>query len=337
MIKSTFKLLEYLNNDKSKRETSVVHSYVMSILKLGSKEDANFLLDSFLKNTADFDHLHLISLFKKFGDVSFAEKIFNAVIVQNKLSEDADPSILNLIGQLKYNPIKDILFQYSFSKDYSDYTLQTYSTLGLLNFDCSEYIDEIKININSCLNKNLFPEFIPALVCKLPEKAKVLDQLYELGNNYASTDCNAGIILGFSLCGEQGKEYFKKALYNPNWETYSSSTGTLKFTYEGMKNLKISFTELYTDIKQIQDKTELKYALNVLFSLFSKRILDYEDEKIDSFKTLYKLFYCREDPNDSNNLIDLADKVGEEEEAYKYRNMFENKMTEEFIIENFSS
>src|SRR5690606_33777656 len=131
----------------------------------------------------DLDHMHLISLFKKFGDVNFAEKIFNAVIVKNKLREDADPSILNLIGQLKYNPIKEILFQYSFSKDYSDYTLQTYSILGLLNFDCSEYVDEIKIKINSCLNKNLFPEFIPALVCKLPEKAKVLDQLYELGNN----------------------------------------------------------------------------------------------------------------------------------------------------------
>ncbi|MEO6683581.1 MAG: hypothetical protein ABIN48_12235 [Ginsengibacter sp.] len=308
----------------------------MSILKLGSKEDAKLLLGSFLKNPTDFDHTCLLSLFKKFGDLDFAERIFNSVIVENRLIEDADPSILNLLGQLKYEPIKEILFQYVFSKNNPDYTLQTYSVLGLLHFDCSEYVDEIKLNINSCFNKNLFPEFIPALVCKLPDNDQVLEQLYLLGDNYASTDCNAGIILGFSLCGEQGKKYFKKALYNPNWETHSGSTGTLKFTYEAMKNLNISFSELYTDIKQISDLAELKYALYVLFSLFSKRVGDYEDENMDRFKSLYQIFYSWENPNKSNNLIDLAEKVNEVEEAYKYENLFESKMTEEFIIENCS-
>jgi hypothetical protein len=62
------------------------------------------------------------------------------------------------------------------------------------------------------LNQNIFPEFLPALICKLPEKEIELEQLYQWGEKFASTDCNAGIILGFSLCGDEGKIYFKKAL-----------------------------------------------------------------------------------------------------------------------------
>jgi hypothetical protein len=334
MIKSTIELKGYLQTNKNKRQTSIIDSYVKSILKLGSKEDAELLLNSYLENPFDFDHSYLLSLFKKFGDRDFAERIFNSVIVQNKLIENADPAILQLIGQLKYEPIKNILFQYGFSKVPTDHSLQTYSLLGLLNFDCGEYVEEITEHIQSCFNKNLFPEFIPALVCKLPDKASILDQLYELGDQYASTDCNAGIILGFSLCGEEGKKYFKKAIFNSNWETYSGSTGTLRFTYEAMKNLNITFSELYTDIKQMPDITKLEYALNVLFSLFSKRLIDYEDENIDSFRTLYKTFYRWEDPNNSNNLIDLANKVGKEDNAYHYEDIFEIKMTEEIIIEN---
>lgn len=41
MIQSTKKLIEYLKNDKDNRESSIVHSYVNSILKLGEKNDAS--------------------------------------------------------------------------------------------------------------------------------------------------------------------------------------------------------------------------------------------------------------------------------------------------------
>ncbi|MES2380982.1 MAG: hypothetical protein V4538_08070 [Bacteroidota bacterium] len=337
MIKSTAELIEYLKVDKDKRETSLVQSYVEAIFKLGSKEDASLLLDSYLKQHFDFAHSYLLILFRKFGDKTFADKIFNIVIADEKLNENADPDILTLLAELNYEPIKKILFNYAFSNIESDYQFQKASILGLLNYDCNEYKDTIKANIENCLNKNLFPEFIPALVCKLSDKKQMLEKLYESGDKIASTDCNAGIILGFSLCGEEGKKYFKKALFNPNWETYSGSTGTVRFTYEGLKNLNIKFSELYNEIKQLKEKREISYALQVLFSLFDCRISDYENDDFENFKTLYKTFFSWENPDSSNNLIDMARLIEMESKAYEYQKIFELKMTEEIIIENYSS
>lgn len=276
-------------------------------------------------------------MFKKFGDVELAEKIFNTVVVDNKLNEETNPKILNLLGDLKYEPIKSILFQYGFSQDDHDYHLQSSALRGLINFDCHDYVEEIRANIHACYNKSLFPEFMPALVCKLTDKKNELEQLYEQGNTVASTDCNGGKILGFSLCGEEGKIHFKKALFNPNWETFSVSTGTVGFTYEAMKNLDISFAELNSDVKQLHDKSELEYALRVLFSLFEMRILDYEDEKMDCFRALYGIFYSWENPEYSNNFIDMAKQVNKESEAYQYMRIFETRMTEEILISNFQS
>jgi hypothetical protein len=337
MIKSTTELIEYLKIDKSQRETSPVQSYVEAILKLGSKEDASLLLDSYLKHPFNFDHRYLLALFRKFGDRTFAEKLFNIVIADNKLNANADPDTLTLLAELHYEPIKQILFSYAFSNMEADHHLHKSSVLGLLNFDCTEYKDTIKTHIEACLNKNLFPEFIPALVCKLSDPKQVLKQLYESGDKIASTDCNAGIILGFSLCGEEGKKYFRKALFNPNWETYSGSTGTLGFTYAGLKNLDITFSELYDEIKQMKETNEITYALQVLFSLFDCRISDYENEHFENFKTLYKTFFSYESHVASNNLIDMARLGGMDREAYEYQEIFKLKITEEIIIENFSS
>ena len=87
--------------------------------------------------------------------------------------------------------------------------------------------------------------------------------------------------------------------------------------------MKISFSELYGDIKEIQNTNELGYALKVLFGLFEWRITDYEDDNMEDFRTLYKTFYGLENPNQSNNLIDLSRSVEKESEAYHYQKLFE--------------
>lgn len=258
-------------------------------------------------------------------------------MVDGKLNENADPILLNLLGNLKYEPVKEILFNYAFSNIESDYHLQTQSILGLLNFECAEYLDIIKTNIENCLNKNLFPEFVPALVCKLSDRTEILEQLYITGDSIASTDCNAGIILGFSLCGDDGKKHFKKALFNPNWETYSSSTGTVGYTYDGLNNLKISFSELYEEIKNLRDEKEISYSLDVFFSLLDIRIRDYEIQSNETFNDLYLNLFSWETSNNSNNLINLARIVELENRAHEYKRKIELKMTEEIIIQNYSS
>src|SRR5690606_32899393 len=186
MLKSTTKLLEYLKLDEKERVTALVQSCIESILKLGSKEDARALLDCYLAHPSDFDPNYLIPLFRKYGDSTFAERIFRVVISNNKLVDGVDPMILTLLGELRYEPVENILLDYAFPKTGTDYYLHKSAVLGLLNFDCTEFTDTIKTNIDNCLNKNLFPEFTPALVCKLPSREQTLKDLYELGDKYAS-------------------------------------------------------------------------------------------------------------------------------------------------------
>ncbi len=207
-------------------------SLVNSIVKCGYKSDADAILNQYLTNPNDFHYTYLIPVFKKFEDHSIAEQIFNVSIKQNKLSENDRPEILELLGQLKFTPIKQILADYIFGGSNTDYYISKYAILGLLNFNCSEYQKQIEIEIERCYGKNLFSEFVPALVCKLKDRNSILEKLYELGDKFASTDCNAGIVLGFSLCGEQGRRYFKKVLFSRNWEIYSFETGTIQYAYQ---------------------------------------------------------------------------------------------------------
>jgi hypothetical protein len=335
MLKTTLQLKSYLNSDNSKRDGIIIDSLANTILKCGTKKDALFLLENYLENPFDFDHRYLLKIFRKFGDVLFAEKIFMAVIKDNKLDEDADPEIMELIGDLKYEPVKKILAYYLFEQMESDYYFQAHAARGLLNFDCKEYQQQIKDAIKRCYNKNLFPEFIPALICKLSDRNSYLEPLYELGNEFASTDCNGGILLGFSLCKEEGEHYFRKALFNPNWEILSGGTGSIYFAYQGLKNLNIPFTDLYLEIRKINTKNELEYALQVLFSLFDQRVKDYDDKKTDSFMSLYTTFYSRESLSEKNNLFDLAEQTGKTREVYEFERLFELKLTEEIMMTNY--
>jgi hypothetical protein len=335
MLKTTNELIEYLKLDKSRREVSIICSLVNSIVKCGDKTDADAVLTQYLTNPYDFKYSYLLPIFKTFGDHSIAEQIFNISIYQNKLNENANPEILEVLGYLKYAPIKQILAYYVFESRDAEYYITKHSVLGLLNFNCDEYQNCIEIEIDKCYGKNLFPEFVPALVCKLENKNSILENLYKLGSEIASTDCNAGIILGFSLCGEEGKDYFRRVLFDRNWETSSTGTGTIHFTYQGLKNLDITFKELYFEIKTISDKVDLEYCLDVYFALLKKRIDDIETNKKEPFGEIYTTLFKWK--NEKYNIIDLAESVDKVEEAYEIEKLIELKLNEEAILKNYIS
>jgi hypothetical protein len=335
MLRTTYELIEYLKLDESDRELTIICSLVNSLVKCGDKSDAIALLHQYLTNSNDFHYSYLMPVFKKLGDPSVAEQIFNASICNNTLIENTNPEILEVLGQLKYKPIKHILADYIFEDRERDYYISKYSILGLMNFDCSDYQNKIEIEIEKCYGKNLFPEFIPALVCKLKDRNSILEKLYELGSEFASTDCNAGIILGFSLCGEQGRHYFLKVLYDQNWETHSSGTGTIHYAYQGLKNLDITFKELYQEIKLISDNEKTKYCLSVFFALLNKRIDDIEINKKEPFADLYTTLFKWKNNSESDNIIDIAKSVDKIEEAYEIEKLIELKMNEEAILKNY--
>ncbi|WP_439506182.1 hypothetical protein [Sediminibacterium sp.] len=276
-------------------------------------------------------------IIKYLGDDTHAEQIFNATIKFDKLEDSAAPEIFELLGFLKYAPVKPILVDYIFKTAVTDYYSTKYAVLGLLHFDCSEYQDIIKTTIADCYGKNLFPEFIPTLVAKLDNPSDILEKLYELGNDYASTDCNAGIVLGFSLCGNQGRDYFKRMLFNPNWETNSTGTGTVYFAYRGLQNLGITFKDLYIQIKLISDKEQLKYSLSVFFALLNAKIDDIEMNKGELFSDLYTMLFKRQNDTLSDNLMELASTVEKQDDVYELQGRLEMKMKEEAILKNFKT
>ncbi len=243
--------------------------------------------------------------------------------------------ILETLGSLKYEPLKPILAEYLFKNKENDYYTSKYAALGLLHFDCSEFQYEIQNEIEKFYGQNLFPEFFPALVCKLDNNEEILENLYNLGNEDASTDCNAGIILGFSLCGDLGSNYFQIALFNPNWEAGYSSTGTLHFTYQGLKYLNISFKELFQEVKNRESENEQSYALQTFLELLGKRIEDVETNPQESLVNLYNLFFSRTSENVVITLNELSEKFDKTEQVDELQKLIELKMEEEIILKNY--
>ncbi|MGH1519842.1 hypothetical protein [Chryseobacterium sp. JK1] len=334
MLKTTYELIEYLKSDTLERESAIICSLVNSIIKCGDKSDADEILNQYLVHPFDFDNRYLFPIFKAFGDRSIAEQIFNISIHNNKLVEDADPEILEVVSYLQYGPMKPILADYIFgNSENSDYYLSKCAALGLLHFDCSEYQKDIETEIEKCYGKNIFPEFVPALVAKLKNPRTILEKLFELGNQLASTDCNAGIVLGFSLCGEQGETYFRKVLFDRSWDVNSTATGTIYFAYEGLKNLGITFRELYNEIKKISDKENLEYCLDVFFALLERKFDDIKTDPEESFTEIYKVLFQWK--NESDNIIHLAQAVNKEQEVYHLKKLIEIKMNEEYLLKNY--
>lgn len=334
MLNSTKEFIRYLSGDKSSQDSTVINAYVHVIVHFGSVDDAHHLLPVFLSEPFSFHHNLLLPVFQKFGDLQAAASLFNACIVSNKLHESALPEVLEVLGDLKYAPVRPILIHYALDPE-TDYYISKYAVAGLLNFDCSDIQDRILSSIEACYEKHLFPEFVPSLVCKLDNRVPVLEKLYELGNKgIPSTDCIGGIIQAFSLCGKEGEPYFRKILFDPYWEAISSGTGNVWATYEGMRRLNISFKELYAAVRECHEPAETSYALDVLLSLLEIKVTENGAIRTgtESFMQIYESLYKWKHENESDNIITIANTFGKEDDAHKIEVLLRSRIQEEIIL-----
>ena len=326
MRKATQRLVEYLALDKSSRHVDVVKGLANVVLRCGDKADADILVGSYLSNLRDFHFSYLLGVFKKFGDYEIAERLFNGCIVDGRLGENSDGEILEVFGHLNFEPIKPVLIYYAFNDADADYYVVRSAILGLLHFDCADIESLIQAEIEKCYGKNLFSEFVPALVSKLSERTEILEKLYELGSTTASTDCNAGIVLAFSLCGAEGEAYFRKILFDPLWETGASATGTVYFTFDGMVNLGITFRELYQEIRLMEDSEQKEYALCVFTALLEVLSYQVEYKGNGSFKEIFVTLFKWKNANESDNLEHLVSKSGLKDDVHRIMKLLELRM-----------
>lgn len=336
MLNCTKDVISYLNSDASLPDITLIDVCVHAIVHIGSADDVRHLLPVFLSEPFSYHHNLLLPVFQKFGDHQTAEALFNACIVSNKLHEAALPEVLQVLGSLNYEPVRTILIHYALDPG-TDYYTAKYAVAGLLNFDCSDIQDRILSSIEACYGKHLFPEFVPALACKLNNSLPVLEKLYELGSRgIPSTDCIGGFIQAFSLCGREGEPYFRKILFDPDWEAVNTGTGNAWLSYEGMQRLNIGFKELYAAVRECQEPAEKAYALEVLLSLLEIKMTRHGALKTgtESFIQIHEALYKWKNENESDNLISLAGAFGKEDDARKIETLLSLRMQEEMILNN---
>lgn len=319
VLPATFELLKEI---AGKADFRMINAFKNVVLSFGSKADAEELLKHFLQNPTDPYAGDLLEVVGKWGDSSQAERIFSFSISDGRLNDNFPEAVFEILGQLIYQPVKPVLAHYAFN--FTEYYLNKAAVFGLLHFDCKEYREEIRNSIVNVLDKNLFPEYLPALICKLQDRRELLEQLYRSGATVISTDCNAGIFLGFSLCGEEGRSYFKYALFDPNWEAFYNAAATI---LQGMAHLKISFEELIREAGEVRDEKQLQYYMLVIISLLEVKA-DSHEPIGENFEKLYRDLIA------TDLLTTLSEKAGQLHDAETIEKLLILRMEEEILLKS---
>lgn len=312
MLLATKYLLELYKNDRNhERKAELKKVYAQAIAQYGSYEDVEVLLPAFLEAAEQRDEL--IEPLMVLGNVSTAKNLFKACFKKEQLRSGIPEDILHCLGYLGYLPAQSLLFEYAKSEDYY---LSKAACMGLLNLPCDGLERKIEKEIKKCYGKHLFPEFIPALAIKTKNDS-ILHELFQLGQTTTSTDCNSGIILGIALYGEKGFDWFKKIIWNPDWDAVNSSTGSRLSLYIGTQYLGIRLVELYLELKQRHasnpiSELQYKHDFNVIKSLLDLQIvrprigLRFVSELNESYTQLYTHLFTWSDPNHDDSIIGLA-------------------------------
>ncbi len=195
-----------------------VRAAVRAIRRAGGPADAAALLPVLLDDPAGGNAL--LPVLACHGDLSTAEALLGV--------HDRNPEVLHAVGFLGLEAAGVLLWEYVLS---GDWDAQCAAVLGLVHLRC-EGID-VGAELRRHEGRGLFPELLPALAGKTGDPGWA-QRLLDWGTTRASTDCNGGLLLGLALLGDAGREAFDLALWSPTWETWSASTGTVRWALRGV-------------------------------------------------------------------------------------------------------
>ncbi len=337
MLATTADLITYLQQEENRPNFIVIRSMVHSILCCGSSADAEALLPHFLSRPDDLNYSALLPVLMQHGNSKVAETLYHSSTESQRLKPGVDEMVLQVLGALQYEPCRPMLVYYALEQEPYDYYLNMHAVLGLLYMNVSDLTPAIQNSIENCYGQSLFPEYVPALVGKLPQtlQQSILPKLFELGETTASTDCLGGIVLGFSLCGAVGEAYFWKAFFTPHWEMGMTGTGLRQNTFTALNNLQISFQQLYQKVKTLE-KTLQPYGLEMLLAMLAQKVEEpLHLNSSESITDIYTTLFGWKSSEESNNLSNLADRLNKREEADRIENLLELKMREEMMLKNF--
>ncbi|MBA4494344.1 hypothetical protein ACFO25_05330 [Paenactinomyces guangxiensis] len=305
----------------------------------GEVEDAEALLDLYLEKPDGMYGIELLEVIQQIGNLHTAQRLFKHAVEGKRVRRGYYGNIFNCLAYLGYKPVESILYHLLEQED----ELDVDQCLALLHFPCTGYEKRIRRKILQYKDKNLFPEFLPILACRVPDP-DLPDILYEWGTKWASPDCNGGLILGLSLYGEQERERFKKILWDRRWEAHGRSTGSIYWTILGMQYLGMTFDELYEDIRKAQETgcnpEDLDYRVWVLEELLEFRIttatpppLRFVQPFLETYEDLYDMFFDYSNDHYEHSIIEWVDRNVEDKEYLDFRGLKKlllSRMEQEF-------
>ncbi|GIP24487.1 hypothetical protein [Paenibacillus sp. J22TS3] len=303
MIPNTEKLIQLLKSGQ-KTDASVLASYCRITSKYGDREDAAALFQMFTEHASDYKYTLLLDPVMRCGDLALAEEIDRFCFEQGQLKEGMPDEVLHVMGYMGYEKYIDYMVDCIVADEWH---LCTSACLGLLHLPCESHGERLANALDKVYGQPLFPELLPALSFKFANE-QIVPRLLAWGEQ-ASTDCNAGLVLGISMFGSTQKNQVKSILMEPFWEMYSSGTGSYWWGYMSMQMAQLTFKELISDIKarmpveqkhadQVPDKRTMEHWLHVLHDLLELKLSDIphpvrfsplnQESVIDLFQELFQ-------------------------------------------------
>ncbi|MFC4777285.1 hypothetical protein ACFO9Q_10875 [Paenibacillus sp. GCM10023252] len=315
MIPITKRLIDLIRSSPN-IDSSFVTSYTNVIVKYGGLEDAYSLFKLFIEVPADYNRILLLEPIMMLGDLQLAQEIYDYCFYQKDLKEGMPSEVLHVLGHLGFTKCTETLVSLINSNDWH---ISKDACLGLLHLPCNDFESYIKSIIDYSFGKSLFQEFVPALSYKISNNSMV-SRLFEWGDRRASTDCNAGIILGIALFGNNHKNMIKNILWNQNWEAHDRGTGTCIWSYISMQHVELTFGELIQDIKsEVNSMQNLRYRLDVLSELleckltFKKQPIRFTETNKESIADIYRDLFDWSDDDKDDSIIGIISNTLEQE------------------------
>ncbi|MGM1048061.1 MAG: hypothetical protein ACQEXX_18230 [Bacillota bacterium] len=278
MIQTTEKLVQLFRSDQ-KIDASILTSYCHIISMYGDKDDAAALFDIYTEQPFDYRRTLLLDSVMRCGDLALAEKLDHFCFEKGLLRKGMPSEVLHVLGYMGYEKYIDYMVNCICA---NDWYLSKDACLGLLHLPCELYQARLENELEKVYGQPLFPEFLPALSFKFAND-QIVPRLISWGQQ-ASTDCNAGLVLGISMFGSTQKEQIKYILMEPHWEMYSIGTGSHWWGYMAMQMVKLTFSELISDLKDrtpigennedgIEDERMIEHRFDVLHDLLELKLV----------------------------------------------------------------
>lgn len=309
MLKITEKCINELQSKKDINYEKF-QGYINTMIRYGNQEDAEALYSIFIQDPLTYENGRLLEPIMRLGDRHLAQALYKFSIIDNDLTEEAPYEVLHALGYMGVEQVTPVLIKYALESEL--WSTCTFACLGLAHLTVEKYQQQLKDRLEQSINKSLFDEFLPILSFRLYDDT-IVEHLYEWGDKYASTDCNAGLILGIALYGKEQKETIKNIIWSSNWQAHDMGTGTGVYTYQAMGHVGLTFEELIGDMKrfliEIKSARELEYRLDVLHFLltfnltyFSKDI-KFAKTNHENIEMLYTLLYSSSNENTDDSIF----------------------------------